>query len=155
MTAAACLGLLYTASAYFDDTEASTENTFTAGTWAVEGGGNHTVHDLSVGDSGTETWPVKNTGTMDVNVDMDVSVTGSGIGEPEDFMTAHLYASDGADIYGPDAISGMSGSYSLDLLLGPGESWDIILEWTVSEGYEPGENDEVRVIVSFDIQPAP
>lgn len=154
MTAAACLGLLYTASAYFDDTEASTDNTFQAGTWAVEGGGNHTLHDLAVGDSGTETWPFKNTGTVSAYVDMDVSVVGSGIGNPSDYLTARLYVSGGDDIYA-GAINGMGGSYDLDPPLGPGESRDIILEWSVGDGYEPGVNDEVRVIISFDIHPAP
>ncbi len=154
MAAAACLGLLYTASAYFDDTEASTDNTFTAGTWAVKGGGNHTLTNLSAGASGTETWPVENTGTVDVYVDLDVSVIGSGIGNPSDYLTARLYVSGGDDIY-TGAINGMGGHYNLDPPLGPGESRDIILEWSVGEGYEPGPNDEVRVIISFDIKPAP
>jgi predicted ribosomally synthesized peptide with SipW-like signal peptide len=160
MAAIACLGLLYTSFAYFEDTEDSIENTFQAGTWMVDvdGGGSsasHVFQGLGEGDSGTKTWSVTNTGSVSAYVDLNISVAESGTGDLGDFLTAYLYVSGGDDIYGPDAVNGMAGSYDLDLPLESGESVDITLDWYVSDGYYPDENDQVVLTINFDIQPAP
>jgi hypothetical protein len=159
MAAAASLGLLYTAFAYFEDTEASAGNSFRVGTWAVGvgGGGNtaaYTFQDLEALGSGTQTWTVQNTGSVSAFVDMNINVTESGTGNLGGFLTAHLYVSGGADIYS-GAISGMGGGYDLNLPLGAGESRDIVLDWNVEGGYAPDINDQVGLTISFDIQPAP
>jgi predicted ribosomally synthesized peptide with SipW-like signal peptide len=162
MAPAACLGLLYTAFAYFEDTEASTDNTFQAGTWAVDvgGGGNnvsYTFQGLDPGASGRQSWTVTNTGSVDAFVDLDISIIeAGGLGGP---LMAHLYISGGTDIYGaadsPQPLNGAGGSYDLNLPLAAGESRDFILDWNVINDYVPGDVDEVELTLHFNIQPAP
>jgi hypothetical protein len=102
MVAAAGLSLLFTAFAYFGDTEASSVNRFQVGTWALEvnnGGGDtasHTFNNLIVGDDDTETWTVTNTGTIPAYVDLDIEVSASGIGNMGYFLLAYLYVSGGS-----------------------------------------------------------
>jgi predicted ribosomally synthesized peptide with SipW-like signal peptide len=158
--AAACLGLLLTAFAYFNDTEASTGNTFTVGTWAVDvdGEGNsagHTFQQLYVSDNGTETWSVKNTGTVPAYVDLNISVAESGTGHLKNYLMVHLYPAGGTDIYGGALINGISGSYDLNLPLSAGESKAIYLDWYISDGYNHDDNDQVTITINFDIRLAP
>jgi predicted ribosomally synthesized peptide with SipW-like signal peptide len=165
MAAAVCLSLLFTAFAYFDDTEESAGNSFQAGTWAVDvnnGGGNaaaHTFQGLAALDSGAETWSVKNTGTVSVYVDINITVSEDGTGNLGDHMTAHLFVVGGDSIYGseafPLAINDAGGGYPLNLPLGAGKSKNIALEWNVDAFYTPVEGDKVEVGLTFDIQPAP
>ncbi len=156
MAAAACLGLLYTSFAYFEDTEASTGNSFEAGTWSIKGDSNHTFSNLKSYDYGTETWTATNTGTVSAYVDLDIVVTESGTGDLGYYLMGHLYDSGGATICGPDTpVNSMGGSYDFNLPLEPEESTDIILDWNVDTGYFPDVNDEVRIKISFDIHPAP
>jgi len=154
---AALLSLLFTAFAYFDDIEASIENSFEVGTWAVEGGGNHSYSNLTAGASGKDTWTATNTGSVSAYVDLNISVIEIGAGNLADFLIGYLYVSGGDDIYsGP--VSGIrTGRHDLDLPLEPGESVDIILDWYVSDDYfpMPDGHDEARVIISFGIHPAP
>jgi predicted ribosomally synthesized peptide with SipW-like signal peptide len=157
MVVVACLGLLYTSLAYFEDTEASIVNSFQAGTWSVDGGSNHTFRNLTAGQSGTETWTATNTGTVSAYVGLNISVIEEGTGDLGEFLMGYLYVSDGGTICGPDApVNSLAGSYDLDLPLEPEESVDIILDWYVDAGYDPyDENDKVRFKISFNIQPAP
>jgi hypothetical protein len=151
---------LLTVFAYFNDTEVSTGNTFTVGTWAVDvdGSGNsagHIFQGLDVSDNGTESWSVKNTGTVPAYVDLNISVAESGTGHLENYLMVHLYAAGGADIYGEALINGISGSYDANLPLNPGESSSINLDWYVKAGYTPKDNDQVTVTINFDIRLAP
>lgn len=168
MAAAGLLSLVYTAFAYFDDTEASTDNSFTVGVWAlevedgdeleVEGSGKflqaYTFQGLNIGDSGTKSWAVTNTGTVTAYVDMSIGVSASGTGHLENYLGAQFSISPTGNIYsGP--LRGAGNSYDLNLPLAGGESKAIVLQWLVSSGYIPDENDEVRLTVNFSIQPAP
>jgi predicted ribosomally synthesized peptide with SipW-like signal peptide len=160
MAAAACVSLLLTAFAYFDDTETSTGNTFQAGTWAVSvnGTGNsasHTFQSLNAGDSGSESWTVTNTGSISAYVDVNVSVADSGTGHLGNFLIAHLYISGGPEIHVNAPVNNIAGSYNLNLPLDAGQSKNIILDWSVAAGYIHDDNDQVVVAISFDIRPSP
>jgi predicted ribosomally synthesized peptide with SipW-like signal peptide len=162
MATAICLGLLFTAFSYFNDTEASTNNTFTVGTWAVDVGGGSgdsascTFQNLTAGQSGTETWSVTNTGTVPAYVDLNIGILESGTGHLGDYLMVHLYVSGGGDIYGDAPIKNSAGVYDSNLPLAAGESKTVILDWYASAGYTiPDANDKVVFAISFSIQPAP
>jgi predicted ribosomally synthesized peptide with SipW-like signal peptide len=158
---ATCLGLLFTSFSYFSDTEASTNNNFRVGTWAVdvEGSGNsasYVFQSLASGDNGTKTFNVTNTGTVSAYVDMSVGILENGTGHLGQYLMAHLYVSGGADIYGDAPIENSTGIYNVNLLLAAGESKSVFLDWQVSDGYSPFDiNDKVVFTISFTIQPTP
>jgi spore coat-associated protein N len=100
--------------AYYNDTETSTGNTFTAGTLDLNlDGGNtnvvkFTVDDTKPGDSGNGTWTVTNTGSIDGYLDLESVGVTEGTGtttEPEladepthndtiqlgNFLLAHIF----------------------------------------------------------------
>jgi predicted ribosomally synthesized peptide with SipW-like signal peptide len=157
---AACLGLLFTAFSYFNDTEASAGNAFRVGTWAVdvEGGGDSAsciFQSLVSGDNGTETFTVTNTGTVSAYVDVVTSISESGTGNLHDYLMAHLFVLGGDDIYVTAPIRNIGGSYDSNILLSAGESRDITLDWYVKDGYFQDLNDRVEFTISFIIQPTP
>jgi len=156
------LSLVFTAFAYFDDIEASIENTFEVGTWEVDvdsGGGHaasHIFKGLSAGQTGTLNWTVSNTGSVSAYVDVSISLSEVGTGDLGDFLTAYLYVSGGSDIYPGGPISGAAGSYDTNLPLDAGQSRIIVLDWEVGGSYTGLDaNDQVTITISFSIQPAP
>jgi hypothetical protein len=154
------LSLVFTAFAYFDDTEVSIGNTFQAGIWAVDvnGGGSsaaQTFQGLASGDSGTKAWTVTDTGTIPAYVDLNVSVSESGTGHLENYLMARLSIAGGSVIHDYVLINDIAGSYNLNLPLDAGKSKDITLDWNVNSGYTPDANDKVVVTINFDIKPTP
>jgi len=157
---AALLSLLFTAFAYFDDIEASIENSFEVGTWDVDvdGGGDsasHIFQGLSAGQSGALSWMLTNTGSVSAYVDLTIGVTDVGSGDLGDFLQAHIYVSGGGDIYtGP--LSGATGPHDFNLPLDDGQSRTVVLDWLVNDGYTGIDpNDKVTFTISFSIHPAP
>jgi predicted ribosomally synthesized peptide with SipW-like signal peptide len=160
-----CLSLMGSALAYFDDTEASTDNSFEVGTWAIDadGGGNTaalTIEEPNPGASGAKTWAVTNTGTVPAYVDMSVSVSVSGNVTMVDYVLVHLYVAGYAgSIYGSDGsflpISGAAGAYDTNLALGPGASLGVALDWNVSDAYVPEAGDKLIITINLDIKPTP
>jgi predicted ribosomally synthesized peptide with SipW-like signal peptide len=171
MALAGLLSLVYTAFAYFDDTEESADNSFTVGVWALEvedGDGlaavegrsgsaeTYTFKGLEVGASGTRSWAVTNTGTVPAYVDMRIGVTGDGTGHLGNYIGAHIYVSGSAGSIYNGPLSSAGGSYDLNLLLAGGQGKVIVLDWYVSDGYTtPDKNDVVNLTVRFSIQPTP
>lgn len=154
----AAMGLLGSTFAYFDDAEVSTGNSFEVGTWALDGGtGTLTVANPDAGDNGTETWTVTNVGSVPGYVDLNISLAVTG--NLSSYLLVHLFVQDNGDIYGsaasPAAISGIAGSYNLNLPLEPGGSSDITLNWSVSDEYTPDVYDSVELTIVFDIKPVP
>ena len=76
--------------AYFNDTETSTGNTFTAGTLDLNLDGGNTnvvkfnVSDASPGSNGGGTWTVTNAGTIDGYLDLETVGITEGIGTTTD-----------------------------------------------------------------------
>jgi hypothetical protein len=174
-----CLGLLYHTSAYFDDTEASPNNSFEVGIWILEvdGGGEtgmYLINEPDPGTIGTQGCTLTNVGNVYAYVNLeDIGLSVSGTGELNNHVTVHLFVDDNGNglwdvgetsIYGTDAdmesinaIIDVTDSYNLDLRLEPGESNSIVLAWKVDGAYEPGEfgGDEVELDILFDISPLP
>jgi predicted ribosomally synthesized peptide with SipW-like signal peptide len=171
MALAGLLSLVYSAFAYFDDTEESTDNSFTVGVWSLEEGdcdepaeagagvnaaGAYTFKGLDVGASGTRSWAVTNTGTVPVHVYMTVGVTGKGNGHLGDHLGAHFYVSGSADSIYSGPLSGAGGSYDLNLRLEAGQGKVIVLGWYVDADYEAFDADDVvNLTVRFSIKPTP
>jgi hypothetical protein len=161
--ATACsLSLLLTVFSYFSDTEASIENGFTAGVWAVSVSGSSSgdtasrvYTGLSANQTGTDSWTVTNTGTIPAYVDFVIAVSAGGTGELEDHMFTSLYFSGGSTVCANKLVKNIARSYNQNLLLKPGESNDLVLDWHTDGIYYPDENDIVTVAITFDIKPAP
>ena len=151
--------------AYFEDTEASADNNFEVGTWAVSanGGGSTAAFILqepAAGAQGTHSWAVTNTGSVPAYVDMSVSVAVTGNVTMADYVLIHLYvAGYVGSIYGSGdsflPINGAAGAHDTNLLLAPGNIINIALDWKVSEAYVPNTGDKVVLNMNFNIKPAP
>jgi hypothetical protein len=160
LAAAVSLGLVFTAFSYCNDTEASIENSFTVGTWAVSVNGRgdsayYNFKNLAGGSCGTLIWEITNTGTVPAFTDMDIGIVENGTGNLGDYLKARLYISDGDDICPDAAINTLAGPYDLDLPLDAGEAVMIMLDWIVDSGYFPDTNDQVKITLNFSISPAP
>ena len=160
LAAACCTSLLMAVFSYFDDSQASISNGFTAGVWAlnVDGGGDTASREytgLSANQTGEDTWIVTNTGTIPAYVDFVISVSASGTGELEDYLVTHLYFCGGPDVCSGVAIKNIDGNYDQNLPLEAGQSQDLVLDWKVDSGYFPDPNDIVTVTIVFDIKPGP
>jgi hypothetical protein len=161
--AAACsFSLLLTVFSYFSDSEASIDNGFTAGVWAVKVSGtsagdtaSHIYTGLSANQTGSDTWTVTNTGTIPAYVDFVIDVSAEGTGELENHLFTSLYFSGGPTVSSNIAIKNIARSYNQNLLLKAGESKDLVLAWHTGGTYYPDENDIVTVSIMFDIKPAP
>ena len=156
---------LFPVAAWFNDTETSSDNSFQMGTWAIDagdGGDDATItfYSLTPGDSGIATWPVTNTGTIPGFLDITIGVSESGAGSLGEFLLIHIYTVGYVgSIYGssvsPEPVIDAGGGYDLNLMLEPGDSLDIALDWMVNGAYIPDAADEVIFIINFDIQPVP
>lgn len=149
-----------TVFSYFDDSEESISNGFTAGVWAIqvkESGGDtasRVYTGLSANQTGEDIWTVTNTGTISAYVDMVISVSANGTGELEKYMITSLYFSGGPDVCCDLAVKDIFGDYDQNLLLNAGKSQDLVLDWYVDSNYYPDKNDIVTVTITFDIKPA-
>jgi hypothetical protein len=122
----------------------------------VDGGGNPghlVVSEPAPGAFGTKTWTLSNTGTVGAYADVNVSLTESG--QLGNYMTAHLVVIGGDTIYGPTALNGIAGGYDSNILIMPGGSINIALEWRVDAFYTPVAGDRVEVGLTFNINPVP
>ena len=177
--------------AYFNDTETSTGNTFTAGTLDLNlDGGNtnvvkFTVDDVKPGDSSGGTWTVANVGNIPGYLDLESIGVSEAIGtttEPEladevppgtdtaqlgNYLMVHIFIdanNNGSwdmgetDIFGTDAapaaISGIAGSYALDLsLTASGGTNYITLLWSVGTTVDNRiQGDSVTLDITFELQ---
>jgi predicted ribosomally synthesized peptide with SipW-like signal peptide len=109
MACVLCIGLVGGAFAYFDDTETSYGNTFTAGTLdlKVDNQDDNNVVSINLGnmkpgdDTGYYKWCLKNAGSMPGKVSVTFSIVvnnENGVVEPETAAEAAVYASSGGEL---------------------------------------------------------
>lgn len=175
---AAIIGVLFIAAlvgagtfAYFNDTESSTGNSFTAGTLDLAVGGENpnstpdfTLADLKPGDSGSITYTLNNVGSIDGYLDIagvEVVNDGGVATEPEGNTTGDLganititasFAGSTSPFYTGSLDGFANALYNLNEPLAAGGSTTLTIDWNLpgSVGNEI-QGDSVTVGMTFQL----